>query len=111
MPTPAGTLIERLASKLISKEDARQTRHRARSALRALSVVAVVGFHFQIPGFAGGSVGVDVFLVITGYLMTGKVLTDLALGAVIAGWFVTPIPEAPATGTVCADIRIEFCVR
>jgi len=48
------------------------------NALRALSVLAVVGYHFQIPGFAGGFVGVDVFLVITGYLMAGKVLTDLA---------------------------------
>lgn len=84
------------------------------NALRALSVVAVVGYHFQIPGFAGGFVGVDVFLVITGYLMTGKVLTDLTSGhfsfrdfsimrmrriypalavvtasSVAAGWFVT----------------------
>jgi len=50
------------------------------NALRAVSVVAVVGYHFQIPGFAGGFVGVDIFLVITGYLMTGKVLNDLALG-------------------------------
>jgi hypothetical protein len=50
------------------------------NALRALSVVAVVGFHFQIPGFAGGFVGVDVFLVITGYLMTAKVLNELKLG-------------------------------
>jgi peptidoglycan/LPS O-acetylase OafA/YrhL len=49
------------------------------NALRALSVIAVVGFHFQIPGFAGGFVGVDVFLVITGYLMTTKVLNDLRL--------------------------------
>jgi peptidoglycan/LPS O-acetylase OafA/YrhL len=84
------------------------------NALRALSVIAVVGFHFQIPGFAGGFVGVDVFLVITGYLMTVKVLNELKLGrfspwtfwmmrmrrifpalavltiaSVIAGWFVT----------------------
>ena len=51
------------------------------NALRALSVIAVVGFHFQIPGFAGGFVGVDVFLVITGYLMTAKVLNDLKLGS------------------------------
>ncbi len=50
------------------------------NALRALSVIAVVGFHFQIPGFAGGFVGVDVFLVITGYLMTTKVLNELKLG-------------------------------
>ncbi|NOJ45579.1 acyltransferase family protein [Bradyrhizobium archetypum] len=49
------------------------------NALRALSVIAVVGFHFQIPGFAGGFVGVDIFLVITGYLMTTKVLNDLKL--------------------------------
>ena len=49
------------------------------NALRALSVIAVVGFHFKIPGFAGGFVGVDVFLVITGYLMTTKVLNDLRL--------------------------------
>jgi peptidoglycan/LPS O-acetylase OafA/YrhL len=84
------------------------------NALRALSVIAVLGFHFQIPGFAGGFVGVDVFLVITGYLMTGKVLNELKLGrfspwtfwmmrmrriypalavltiaTVIVGWFVT----------------------
>jgi peptidoglycan/LPS O-acetylase OafA/YrhL len=50
------------------------------NALRALSVVAVLGYHLRIPGFAGGFVGVDVFLVITGYLMTGKVLNDLSLG-------------------------------
>ena len=49
------------------------------NALRALSVIAVVGFHLQIPGFAAGFVGVDVFLVITGYLMTTKVLNDLRL--------------------------------
>ena len=47
------------------------------NALRALSVIAVVGFHLRVPGFAGGFIGVDVFLVITGYLMTMKVLNDL----------------------------------
>jgi peptidoglycan/LPS O-acetylase OafA/YrhL len=50
------------------------------NALRALSVLAVLGYHFRMPGFAGGFVGVDVFLVITGYLMTGKVINDLVLG-------------------------------
>jgi len=48
------------------------------NALRALSVLAVLGYHLKIPRFAGGFVGVDVFLVITGYLMTAKVLADLA---------------------------------
>lgn len=40
------------------------------NALRAWAVVAVVLFHFAVPGFTGGFVGVDVFYVISGYLMT-----------------------------------------
>jgi peptidoglycan/LPS O-acetylase OafA/YrhL len=38
--------------------------------LRAVAVLAVVLFHFGIPGFAGGFVGVDIFFVISGYLIT-----------------------------------------
>ncbi|MFQ6590431.1 MULTISPECIES: acyltransferase family protein [Pseudomonas] len=38
--------------------------------LRAIAVLAVVLFHFGVPGFTGGFVGVDVFFVISGYLIT-----------------------------------------
>jgi peptidoglycan/LPS O-acetylase OafA/YrhL len=38
--------------------------------LRAVSVLAVILFHAKVPGFAGGYVGVDVFFVISGYLIT-----------------------------------------
>ncbi len=37
--------------------------------LRALAVAAVLLFHFQVPGFASGFLGVDIFFVISGYLM------------------------------------------
>jgi peptidoglycan/LPS O-acetylase OafA/YrhL len=38
--------------------------------LRALAVIAVILYHAEIPGFGGGYVGVDVFFVISGYLIT-----------------------------------------
>ena len=37
--------------------------------LRALAVALVVGFHFGVPGIAGGYLGVDLFFVISGYLI------------------------------------------
>ena len=48
--------------------------------LRAIAVLSVVIFHLGAPGFAGGYVGVDVFFVISGYLITSIVLRELELG-------------------------------
>jgi len=42
--------------------------------LRAISAGSVVLFHAQVPGFRGGFVGVDVFFVISGYLITQVLL-------------------------------------
>ncbi len=49
--------------------------------LRTLAVVPVVLFHAGIAPFKGGFVGVDVFFVISGYLITSILLTDLSKGS------------------------------
>lgn len=43
--------------------------------------MAVILYHFGVPGFSGGFVGVDVFFVISGFLMTGIVIKGLEQGS------------------------------
>lgn len=47
------------------------------NGLRAWAVLAVVFFHFRVPGFSGGFIGVDIFFVISGFLMTGIIVNKL----------------------------------
>lgn len=48
--------------------------------LRAVAVLMVVLYHADIKPFAGGFVGVDVFFVISGFLITALIQKDLAAG-------------------------------
>jgi peptidoglycan/LPS O-acetylase OafA/YrhL len=45
--------------------------------LRAVAVVPVILFHAGIEQFSGGYVGVDIFFVISGYLITTIILTEM----------------------------------
>ena len=45
--------------------------------LRALAVLAVVAYHMNLPWAQGGLVGVTVFFVISGYLITGILISEL----------------------------------
>ena len=45
--------------------------------LRAVAVVAVVAYHAGVPGLRGGFIGVDVFFVISGFLITGLIAGDV----------------------------------
>jgi len=45
--------------------------------LRGIAVLAVMAFHFGVPGVAGGLLGVDVFFVLSGFLVTSLLLGEL----------------------------------
>lgn len=45
--------------------------------LRALAVIPVIFFHLKIAGFGGGFIGVDIFFVISGYLITSIIMREI----------------------------------
>jgi peptidoglycan/LPS O-acetylase OafA/YrhL len=49
--------------------------------LRALAIVPVVFYHANVAFFSGGFVGVDVFFVISGFLITGLILFEMEAGS------------------------------
>jgi peptidoglycan/LPS O-acetylase OafA/YrhL len=44
--------------------------------MRAVAILLVLFLHFAIPGFSGGGIGVDVFFVISGFVITGLLLRE-----------------------------------
>ncbi len=56
--------------------------------LRAVAVLAVVLFHAGVPGLGGGYIGVDVFFVISGFLITGLLEREIrTTGTIRLGQF------------------------
>ncbi|QJD95173.1 acyltransferase [Mucilaginibacter robiniae] len=47
------------------------------NALRAVAILGVLLFHYNVPFFAGGFSGVDVFFVISGYLMSRIIINSI----------------------------------
>ncbi|WP_440679483.1 acyltransferase family protein [Candidatus Pelagibacter sp. HIMB1517] len=45
--------------------------------LRAICILPVIFYHFNFPYFNGGYIGVDIFFVISGYLICSLVLKDI----------------------------------
>jgi len=74
------------------------------NGLRAWAVAAVVLYHFGVPGFSGGFVGVDVFFVISGFLMTGLVVKGLERGTFsVLGFYMARARRiVPALLVLCA---------
>jgi peptidoglycan/LPS O-acetylase OafA/YrhL len=81
--------------------------------LRALALLAVLGFHATVPGMSGGYVGVDVFFVISGYLITGLLLREaLTTGRIRLAEFYSRRARRllPSAGLVLAAVSVAALV-
>lgn len=54
--------------------------HKEIDGLRAIAVLVIIFFHMKIPGFRGGFIGVDVFFVLSGFLITQIIVSSLETG-------------------------------
>ncbi len=76
--------------------------------LRAVAVIAVVLYHAGIPGVTGGYIGVDVFFVISGFLITGLLWREVTstdtirLGSFYGARARRLLPAAATVGVVTA---------
>lgn len=59
----------------------------ALDGIRALSILVVVFFHCEAPGLGGGFVGLDIFFVLSGYLITALLATEQRHGGIEIGRF------------------------
>jgi peptidoglycan/LPS O-acetylase OafA/YrhL len=73
---------------LLPASAARFAYRREIDGLRAVAVLAVILFHAGFAPFGGGFVGVDVFFVISGYLITCVLVSELSAGTfTLAGFY------------------------
>lgn len=79
------------------------------NGLRAWAVVCVVLYHFGVPGFNAGFVGVDVFFVISGFLMTSIIIQGLESqkGLSVFSFYVARAKRiVPALLLLCATLML-----
>src|SRR5215813_12350400 len=75
--------ISGMDAKLTNNVAARSGRLKYRAdidGLRAVAVLSVMAFHMELSHFSGGFVGVDVFFVISGYLISAIVFSEISDG-------------------------------
>jgi peptidoglycan/LPS O-acetylase OafA/YrhL len=71
-----------MSSEVFNAPENREAKQHRRDidGLRAVAVLAVLAYHCNLQGLSGGFVGVDVFFVISGYLICALIVRDLDRG-------------------------------
>ena len=78
--------------------------------LRAVAVLLVVLYHAGIPGLSGGFVGVDVFFVISGFVITGLLLRERTStgGTSILGFYARRVRRILPAATLVILVTVVF---
>jgi len=86
-------------------------RYNARlDGLRAIAVLLVILCHFQIPGFKGGGIGVDIFFVLSGFLITLVLKKDLdSESSLLPFYWRRFLRLTPALITLCISLGVFSC--
>lgn len=76
--------------------------------LRAIAVMLVVLFHFEPAWLPGGFIGVDIFFVISGYLMTSIVVTGVQSGKfTLSAFYIARVVRIiPALLVLCVTVTV-----
>jgi peptidoglycan/LPS O-acetylase OafA/YrhL len=85
-PAPREGLPGQVASQQMSAVAAARSFRPDIEGLRALAVLGVIAFHFGATGLPGGFVGVDIFFVISGYLITKHLQQEIARRVAVDLW-------------------------
>jgi peptidoglycan/LPS O-acetylase OafA/YrhL len=80
--------------------------------LRCLAVGAVMAFHTLAPVAAGGYIGVDVFFVLSGFLITSVLLRDLARDrSSLRRFYLRRVARlGPALAAVCLTVGVVYAI-
>lgn len=84
-------------------------RNRNLHLLRGLAIILVVGYHIGLPGFSGGFIGVDIFFLISGFLITMK-LSSVKTKSDIKNFYIQRAKKIiPSLFVVAAGTLSVFC--
>lgn len=78
MVTAGASSMRSVADAIFTSKESTNGHRNDIDGLRAIAVLAILGNHIGLRGLGGGYVGVDIFFVISGYLITGIIARELS---------------------------------